>query len=1043
MFVRAIKNNKSNDNMLMRKGLLKIASALFAMLISTSIYAQTSGSCGTSATWSYEGTTLTISGSGAMADYAYGEAPWNAYAGTLKDIEIEEGITSVGNNAFAGFTALRSVTFPSNGFTRIGDYAFSGCTNYKNLNMPRSMTEIGEGAFSGSTVRGATIYGGVKKIGDYAFESCSNLEGVGIYEGVEEIGESAFDGCSFKSVVIPSTVTTIGGGAFMSNDALETVYIGAGVTNIGATAFQGCTSLACVGLAGATAPILGDAVFTDYDGVTPLAIDAFYVPSTTPYSVGWGGYVSDKFKTLYEGTWAYYDNNKGADDSAKGTGTWSFNVTTGALTVNGTGILNVNPWMGNSAINPEWYDNEHPGFWGNVLSFVVGEGITHIQSMCVGMQINCASVTLPSTLKYVGYSCLEECAFTSIVLPEGLDSIDDYTFYGSKLTSLTIPSTVTYVGNSAFLDNEDLKTVVLLGTTPPKMGEYEPSFGDGSNLTTVYVPEASLAAYKAADGWSTYAAKMEGGTPAPATTTTFTYTASEKVTKFDTYANFTGATDVKSHEFADGAGTVIYNGTVTGLGLRALNSTKLTGITIPESVTSIGDRAFSDCSTLAAITFAGTSAVTSIGEYAFAGCKVLTSFSMPAGVATIGGGAFQGCSELASITIPESVTIISDYTFNNCKKLATVTFSGTPEVSIIGLRAFYSCEALTSIAIPASVDSIKGNAFESCKMLASVTFPETSVLTTLGTGVFQDCGALKSITLPESLKTIGEIQKVSEETYYNNSLFWGAGLTSFVLPKNVVNIYGGGMFANCPMTSLTVAAENDKFYSKEGANAIFEKNTDKLLIGCVSTVVPDGTKVIGREAFFAEQSPFTVTLPESVTVIENRAFHLASGLTSINIPAGVSEITAETFMGCSFQNLIIPDAVKTIGEMAFAMCIKLKTVSLGAGVDSIADMAFVFCPEMTDVYCSANPSNLIWDGSGFADNKVTKFHVKEADLAAWQSKFPDANVTFVGDLTDSVNQIKIGQSEADVWYSIDGRRLQIAPDTKGIYIRNGKKYIIR
>jgi hypothetical protein len=169
----------------MRKGLLKIASALFAMLISTSIYAQTSGSCGTSATWSYEGTTLTISGSGAMADYAYGEAPWNAYAGTLKDIEIEEGITSVGNNAFAGFTALRSVTFPSNGFTRIGDYAFSGCTNYKNLNMPRSMTEIGEGAFSGSTVRGATIYGGVKKIGDYAFESCSNLEGVGIYEGVE------------------------------------------------------------------------------------------------------------------------------------------------------------------------------------------------------------------------------------------------------------------------------------------------------------------------------------------------------------------------------------------------------------------------------------------------------------------------------------------------------------------------------------------------------------------------------------------------------------------------------------------------------------------------------------------------------------------------------------------------------------------------------------------------------------------------------------------------------------------------------------------
>jgi len=77
------------------------------------------------------------------------------------------------------------------------------------------------------------------------------------------------------------------------------------------------------------------------------------------------------------------------------------------------------------------------------------------------------------------------------------------------------------------------------------------------------------------------------------------------------------------------------------------------------------------------------------------------------------------------------------------------------------------------------------------------------------------------------------------------------------------------------------------------------------------------------------------------------------------------------------------------------------------------------------------------------NQKTTKFHVKEADLAAWQAKFPEANVTFVGDLTDSVQKINNLFKEADVWYSIDGRRLQSAPDAKGIYILNNKKYIIR
>jgi len=953
----------------------KLMCALFAVMVSMSINAQTtSGDCGypnaADVQWSYEGTTLKLTGAGAMADFAYGEAPWSNFADQMKYVEIEEGVTSVGNQAFAGFEALRSVTFPSNGFTRIGEYAFSGCISYKNLNLPTSLTTIETGAFSGSAVRGAYIPGGVKKIGDYAFENCTNLDGASLFEGIEEIGENAFDGCALISVGIPSTVTTIGTGAFMYNTELEEVYIGVGVTAIGDCAFQGCTALKYVGLGVATTPTLGDAVFTGDDAVTPLDIEAFLVPSTTPYTGGWGGFAADKFKTLYEGTWTYHDNNTDTDDPEKGTGTWSFNVANGTLTVNGTGNLNVSPWMGMASVNPTLYDDEHPGYWSKVLSFVVGEGITHLQTLGVGMQINCASVTLPSTLKYVGYSCLEECAFTSIELPEGLETIDDYTFFDSKLTSLTIPSTVTYIGSSAFLANENLTTITCLPTTPPDLGEYEPCFGDGSTITAIYVPASSVDAYKNWEwdesvtspgwtGWKAYADKIVAG-GAPATTTTFAYTASEQVTKFDTYANFTGATSVKSHTFADGAGTVVYEGTVTGLGLRALNATNLTAIIIPESVTTLGERAFTDCSKLVSITFDGTPAIKTIGDYAFAGCKALTAFDMPSTVTALGNSAFSNSKELTAITIPEGVTTIGEYTFRGCEKLETVTFAGTPTVTALGSSAFGGCKVLAAIAIPATVETIGDGAFTGCTALASVTFTGTSVLTTIGTSAFSSCSSLTTITLPESVTTLGAIQTVGDETYYNNSVFWGSGLTSFVLPKNVTTIYGGGMFANCPLTSLTVDAANTN-YADLGCNAIFEKTTDKLVVGCVATTVPDGTKVIGREAFFAEEQPFTITLPESVTAIEDRAFHMARGLKSITIPSQVTHIDEETFL---------------------------------------------FCESTTDVYCYVNPANMLWDGFNWAfdmmNEKATKFHVKEDALAAWEAKYPDANVTFVGDLTDYV-----------------------------------------
>lgn len=912
----------------MKKGLLKLAFALFCAALCENIYAQTSGSCGENATWSYEGTTITISGIGEMADYTYGEAPWKSYAADITSLVIESGITSVGNNAFAGCEKLNSVQYPSTGFTSIGNYAFSGC-KVKYVTLPNTLTTLGEGAFSGCQTKSVSIPGSLKKIGDYAFNGCK-LEGVGIYEGVEEIGEGAFDDAFDNesdetfSIFIPNTVTKIGSGAFMSNTKLETVTFGEGLTEIGDAAFQGCTGLKKVGLFCNKRPTLGDAVFTDYDSETLLDIEAFYYPYGVNYD-GWGGYASDKFKDSFFGTWTYYDRNAGYWDSelgkyievydaSKGSGNWSFDVRERKLTVTGTGILNVSPWNNEPAINPTMYmDEEHPGFWGGIKAFAIGRGITHLDGMICGMQINCASVTLPNTLKSISNSALEECAFTSIALPEGLDSIDMYAFFGSKLTALTIPSTVTYIGASSFLYNQDLVVVTMLPTTPPELYIDELPFGECEKLTVIYVPEGCADAYKAADGWSTYADIIKA-----APTTTFTYTATEKVAKFDDNLDeFEGAISVKSHEFDGANGTVVYSGYITGIGQLALSYAKMTSITIPESVT------------------------------------------------TIGSGAFQS------------------------SKLETVTFAGTPSITTIGARAFSSCSELTAFTVPATVESIGASAFANCSKLETVTFAGTPTVKTIGNAAFQDCKKLTAFTIPASVTTLGQ------------TVFWFAGLTSLNIPAGVTSI-GQALFCSSPVASLTIDEANPK-YADLGCNGIFEKGKNRLVAGGAATTIPDGIVAIGEEAFWGEEGAFKLVLPNSVTTIENRAFHMASGLTEITIPSGVKDIDEECFF---------------------------------------------FCEGMTDVYCFTAPADITWGGDmvmafSLMNQKNTKFHVKEADLAAWQAKFPEANVTFVGDLTDSVQKINNLFKEADVWYSIDGRRLQSAPDAKGIYILNNKKYIIR
>ena len=176
----------------------------------------------------------------------------------------------------------------------------------------------------------------------------------------------------------------------------------------------------------------------------------------------------------------------------------------------------------------------------------------------------------------------------------------------------------------------------------------------------------------------------------------------------------------------------------------------LTSLTIPSSVTSIGEYAFNGCSGLTSLTI--PSSVTSIGEYAFNGCSGLTSLTIPSSVTSIGESAFYGCSGLTSLTIPSSVTSIGESAFFGCSGLTSLTIPSS--VTSIGESAFYGCSGLTSLTIPSSVTSIGESAFFGCSGLTSFTIP--SSVTSIGWGAFCGCSGLTSIYVyTEKLPNMG------------------------------------------------------------------------------------------------------------------------------------------------------------------------------------------------------------------------------------------------------------------------------------------------
>ena len=317
---------------------------------------------------------------------------------------------------------------------------------------------------------------------------------------------------------------------------------------------------------------------------------------------------------------------------------------------------------------------------------------------------------------------------------------------------------------------------------------------------------------------------------------------------------------------------------VTTIGNEAFSWSNLKEVTIPNSVTTIGDGAFEGCTSLQKVIWNARNAQDCSYSSPFSGCgvtdfvfgeevehipaylcnnlRLLNTIVIPNSVTTIGNGAFAWCRGLTTVTIGNSVTTIGYRVFASCTGLTEVSIPNS--ITTIGEKAFNGCTGLTEITIPNSVTDIGNLAFAGCTGLTEVSIPNS--VTSIGSSAFSNCRGLKTVTIGNSVTTIG------------NWAFAGCtGLTEVSIPNSVTNI-GSSAFEDC--TELK-----------------------------------------------------TVTIGNSVTTIGDGAFYSCTGLTEVSIPNSVTIIANNAFNGCAqMESVTIGEKVESIGESAFAKCDNLTAV---------------------------------------------------------------------------------------------------------------------